>query len=65
MAENIKEINACFMAMGCPTLPMGWYWSSIEKDEFCAWGVNMDDGGAGNRTKLGNGYVRAVSAFQI
>lgn len=51
MAENIKEINACFMAMGCPTLPMGWYWSSIEKDEFCAWSVDMDDGGTGTNDK--------------
>ena len=65
MAENIKEINACFMVMGCPTLPMGWYWSSIEKDEFCAWGVGMSNGGTYDGNKLDFTYVRAVSAFQI
>ena len=64
MAEHIKEINACFRAMGCPTLPMGWYWSSIEKDEFCAWIVGMGSGGTSNSSKSGSGYVRAVSAFQ-
>ena len=65
MAENIKEINACFMVMGCPTLPMGWYWSSIEKDEFCAWRVVMYDGDSGSYDKNYPYYVRAVSAFQI
>ena len=65
MAKHIKEINACFRAMGCPTLPMGWYWSSIEKDEFCAWGVDMYDGNTNRDVKGDNSYVRAVSAFQI
>ena len=65
MAENIKEINACFMAMGCPTLPMGWYWSCIEKDEFCAWGVAMNGGNTYGSSKTNDYYVRAVSAFQI
>ena len=65
MAKNIKEINACFMAMGCPTLPMGWYWSSIEKDEFCAWFVGMLDGDTSHSYKRNDDYVRAVSAFQI
>ena len=47
----------------------GWHWSSTEIDaknsfgEFCAWGVGMSDGDAGNRMKYGNNYVRAVSAF--
>ena len=65
MAKNIKEINACFRAMGCPTLPMGWYWSSIEKDEFCAWYVFMSDGFTDSDDKYYYYYVRAVSAFQI
>ena len=64
MAKHIKEINACFRAMGCPTLPMGWYWSSIEKDEFCAWYVNVLNGNTNNYYKYRNRYVRAVSAFQ-
>lgn len=65
MAKHIKEINSCFRAMGCPTLSMGWYWSSIEKDEFCAWLVNMYNGSTLDNLKSNNGYVRAVSAFQI
>ena len=64
MAKHIKEINACFRAMGCPTLPMGWYWSSIEKDEFCAWYVNVLNGNTNNYYKYRDRYVRAVSAFQ-
>ena len=64
MAKHIKEINACFRAMGCPTLPMGWYWSSIEKDEFCAWLVPMNDGYTDDTNKNDPNYVRAVSAFQ-
>ena len=46
-----------------------WYWSSTESSEqgfsgtFCAWDVIMFDGDTRNRTKYGNGYVRAVSAF--
>lgn len=64
MAEHIKEINACFRAMGCPTLPIGWYWSSIEKDEVCAWFVYMYNGGTDDGIKNYLSYVRAVSAFQ-
>ena len=39
------------------------YWTSTEYNEFCAWGVNMGDGLAGNGSKNVGGYVRAVSAF--
>ena len=45
------------------------YWSSTEHNhqrssgEFCAWGVRVDDGGAGSGRKNYNFYVRAVSAF--
>ena len=65
MAENIEEINACFREMGCPTLPIGWYWSSIEEDEFCAWCVLVNGGGTDGITKANDGYVRAVSAFHF
>ena len=41
-----------------------YYWSSTQEDEFCAWGVDMSNGGAGNYLKTPYGYVRAVSAFQ-
>ncbi len=67
IAKNIKEVNACFIAMGCPTMVMGCYWSSIAhaNNEFCAWGVSMYGGGAYSSSKDYYGYVRAVSAFQI
>ena len=44
------------------------YWSSTESNKqydgmFCAWGVRVDDGGAGSGRKNYNFYVRAVSAF--
>jgi hypothetical protein len=39
------------------------YWSSTEKNEFCAWYVFMVDGNARNLDKYSNFYVRAVSAF--
>lgn len=65
MSENIKEINACFRAMDYPMLPTGWYWSSIEKDEFCAWLVDMYNGYTNLSTKYYSYYVRAVSDFQI
>ena len=46
-----------------------WYWSSTEYDfqyssgEFCAWYVNVLDGGTYYYPKYYNRYVRAVSAF--
>lgn len=42
-----------------------YYWSSSQFDEFCAWGVTMNDGSTFNDTKNFNGYVRAVSAFHF
>ena len=65
MAKHLKEINACFLAMGCPPVIPGWYWSSIVKDEWCAWNVHMYNGGTGNNNRYRNSYVRAVSAFQF
>ena len=41
----------------------GWYWSSKEYNEFCAWGVDMYRGYTSNRNKSDYYYVRAVSAF--
>lgn len=64
IAQNIKEVNACFRAMGFPPMVMGCYWSSIVKDEWCAWYVSMGGGDAGYGTRLSLGCVRAVSAFQ-
>lgn len=61
-----KEINRCLLAMGFPTLVMGWYWSSIavEDNEWCAWHVGLGDGYTGSNVRSINYYVRAVSAFQ-
>lgn len=39
------------------------YWSSTEKDEFCAWIVNMGNGYTNRIVKYDGNYVRAVSAF--
>lgn len=41
-----------------------WYWSSTEYNGWCAWVVSMYDGDSHTNLRLiGNGYVRAVSAF--
>ena len=67
IAENIAEVNACFLTMGLPPMVMGFYWSSIasENDNRCAWYVSMYYGYTLNYNKYGSYYVRAVSAFQI
>ena len=41
----------------------GWYWSSKEYNEFCAWVVSMYNGGTYYDFKYDDNYVRAVSAF--
>ena len=66
MHKYRKEINRCLMAMGFPTLVMGWYWSSIavEGNDRCAWGVGLGNGGTGSSNRSGRHCVRAVSAFQ-
>ena len=67
IADNIAEVNACFLTMGLPPMVMGFYWSSIacENDNRCAWGVAMGNGYADDLAKHLNYYVRAVSAFQF
>lgn len=67
IADNIEEVNACFLTMGLPPMVMGWYWSSIARkdDNRCAWLVGMNDGYTNNGSKGNLSYVRAVSAFQI
>ena len=40
-----------------------WYWSSTEKDEFCAWHVFVGGGYTLDGSKYDPYYVRAVSAF--
>ena len=41
----------------------GWYWSSKEYNEFCAWLVLVGNGYADGNVKGNYDYVRAVSAF--
>lgn len=67
IAENIAEVNTCFLTMGLPPMVMGFYWSSIacENDKWCAWAVYMSGGGAYGNIKSNLNYVRAVSASQI
>ena len=64
--NNKKVLNATLQKYGA-TLNDSWYWSSTENvdddPEFCAWSVYMSNGGTYYRNKIGNHYVRAVSAF--
>lgn len=67
IADNIVEVNACFLTMGLPPMVIGWYWSSIarEDDNRFAWSVGMYNGDTSIDRKDGINYVRAVSAFPI
>ena len=64
MSEHLKEINACLLAMGCPPVIPGCYWSSIVKDEWCAWYVDVYGGSTYYGLRSNSIYVRAVSAFR-
>lgn len=66
IADNIAEVNACFLTMGLPPMVIGWYWSSIacEDGNRCAWGVGMYGGDTNGSSKDGSSFVRAVSEFQ-
>lgn len=57
------QVNETLESRGCQTIYNGYYWSSSEDDKFFAWLVYMNYGGAGNLSKDGNYYVRAVSVF--
>lgn len=65
--RNREAINRSLNRRGYEGLTTGRYWSSTESYEYehesCAWGVLMRDGGAGNKYKNNDDYVRAVSAF--
>ena len=65
IAKHIKEINDCFLVMGCPPVIPGDYWSSIVNRNLCAWRVSMLSGGAYYLSRVYLNYVRAVSAFNI
>lgn len=57
------KVDKTLEKMSSDKFQNGWYWSSTEEDEFCAWLVYMLKGYTFNHTKDGNYYVRAVSAF--
>lgn len=63
IAEHIDEVNALIKSNGGYEI-RGWHWTADECNEFCAWLVDMYDGGTYYGSKNLNFYVRAVSAFQ-
>ena len=63
IAARIDEINAIIRANGGYEI-RGWHWTADEYDEFCAWGVTMNDGDTLGSYEGIDYYVRAVSAFQ-
>ena len=63
IAARIDEINAIIRANGGYEI-RGWHWTADEYNEFCAWYVNVGNGGTYGNSKDSNNYVRAVSAFQ-
>ncbi len=62
---NMRKINyALSLIEGATQLAEMWYWSSTEFSATDAWGLNLDNGDAGNATKTPyQDRVRAVSAF--
>lgn len=62
---NMRKINyALSLINGATQLAETWYWSSTEYSATGAWGLYLNDGGAGSGTKAANQYrVRPVSAF--
>lgn len=62
LAKYINKVNEIINENGGFEI-YGWMWSCEEKDEFCAWGVDMGYGGTYGFSKNLYGYVRAVSAL--
>ena len=67
IADNIAEVNACFLTMGLPPMSIGWYWSSISwEDDFrFAWVVYVCNGDAYYSRKDHCSCLRAVHPFDI
>lgn len=61
--QNISKINSTLSKYGYSQLTYGWYWSSTESDEFCAWSVSMHNCSTLDFTKCSGNNVLAVSAF--
>ena len=61
---DVKDlVNKTLAQYSYKEISNNWYWSSTERDEFCAWGVDMDYGYTYDFDKYDFNYVRAVSAF--
>ena len=60
--NNKDKINNSLTKVGARYL-LGYYWSSTEGSEFCAWYVSVYNGSTLDYNKYYNYYVRAVSAF--
>lgn len=57
------KVDKTLEKMSSDKFQNGWYWSSTEEDEFCAWNVSMNNGYTYFSFKYNLNYVRAVSAF--
>lgn len=62
LSKVMDEVNKTLQDKSMGVLE-GFYWSSTECDEFCAWSVLMYDSYTYNYGKINRDYVRAVSAF--
>lgn len=60
--DKKDRIRTTLEHVGATTIT-GYYWSSTEEDEFCAWRVHLGHGGTGINFKFSSNCVRAVSAF--
>lgn len=61
--KYFDEINKVIKENDGFVLIEGVYWSINSRDEFCAWGVNMNYGYTFSSYKYGSYYVRAISAL--
>lgn len=61
---HFTQINAALKAVGGEPLHDDWYWSSTQYSTTYAWGLYLNDGGAGYTAKAtSQGRFRPVSAF--
>lgn len=67
IADNIAEVNTCFLAMRLPPMETGWHWSSIacKDDNKYAWNMCINDGHTSRCHNANKGLVRAVHPFDI
>lgn len=61
--KNKDKVNKTLQDKSLDVLKNGFYWSSTEDGDSCAWTVHMSNGYTSNLNKGNYYYVRAVSAF--